>query len=302
MESKPVCNVCGSPEVRRLYVLKDDYIGVRGGSECILNVEKCTNCGLIFVSNSEDAFAVDEFFWKEIVKDCSEKFGGISSADYEDKVELMEKYRENNRILDIGCGDGQFLNLLKRRGWHEFGLDHSKEAVNRARDRLNLNVVHGMAEDMDFPDNYFDVVVMWGVIEHLKNPRKALEKVSKVLRRGGLVLLYTPNVNSLFHRLARFFYLCSGGRCVYPLRKLFIRIHLFYFSPKTISRILTDSGLVPFEILRVNIDANVVLAVHPDRAWAGSRLIRLAVRGIFFAGSALRMKSHMEVYAVNGKD
>ena len=302
MICKESCNLCGSSEIKRLYALKDDYISIHEDCDRILHVEKCRKCGLIFISNVEDIDKVHETFWKEIIKDKSIEFEGVSSSDYEGKVLLMDKYRDKNRVLDIGCGDGQFLKILKDRGWNEFGIEVTKDVVLYAREELGLNVVQGVAEDIDFSENYFDVVIMWGVIEHLKDPQRVLQKINKILRGGGLLLIYTPNANSLFHKLARLAYLCSAGKFKYPLCKLFMAMHLYYFTPKTISKMLVNNELVTLKILKENIDLNIIFATCADRQFVRNSVIKNSIKGISFLSSALRMQSHMVVYAVSKKN
>lgn len=301
MNSQKCCNLCGSFKIKRLYSLKDDQIGVYEKQDRMLDIEKCGNCGLIFIGNIRDIDKLHRTFWKEVVKDISARVERSSFGDYGAAVKIADQYRKNNRVLDVGCGDGRFLRALKAKGWNEFGVEVAPEAVDYARDVFKLNIIRGMIEDINFPDDYFDVVSMWGVIEHLRNPQQVLRKVHNILREEGLLLLYTPNALSLFHKLARLSYLSSGGTIKYPLRRLFVAMHLYYFSPETISRILADNGIIPFKICRKNINLEAIFSTYADRGWARSSVTRSFIRAISILSSVLRMQSHILIYATNKK-
>ena len=99
-------------------------------------------------------------------------------------------------VLDIGCGEGYGCNLLAQNASRVVGLDNSKEAVNHAQNHYrlpNLVFYHGDAYHLPFPDESFEVVLSFQVIEHLKRPERHLEEAVRVLTRGGILLLSTPN-------------------------------------------------------------------------------------------------------------
>jgi len=295
------CNLCRSAAISPLYALRDEYGGADEKRERLLHVRRCEKCGVVFISNARDSVEVHEVFWKSVVKDVSAKFEGVSAPVPDEVLRLMEESRKTNNVLDLGCGQGHLLQRLKKKGWHEFGVEVSSDAVRFARSALRLNVVQGKAEDVQFPDDYFDAVVMWGVIEHLDDPRGVLQKVHRILRDGGLLFIYTPNANSFLHKMARLIYLGSGGRISYPLRGLFIPMHRYYFNQATATGILRESGLIPFKIYKEKSSLDMIFAAHADKVWARSGSIRYSIRALCGIASVLRMQHHMGIYAVNRK-
>ena len=80
---------------------------------------------------------------------------------------------ESGRVLDVGCGRGEFPALLKKRGFQVAGLETGEEAVRRGREDFGIEITNGTLAGSDFPENSFDAVTMWHVLEHLPGaPRK----------------------------------------------------------------------------------------------------------------------------------
>ena len=85
------------------------------------------------------------------------------------------------KILDIGSGDGSFIKVCKENGHESFGLDGSKENIDFEKDRLKFN------------DKTFDIITMLSVIEHIQNPTNILNEILRVLKKGGILIIITPN-------------------------------------------------------------------------------------------------------------
>ncbi|MEM8531901.1 MAG: class I SAM-dependent methyltransferase [Chloroflexota bacterium] len=105
------------------------------------------------------------------------------------------------RILDIGCATGIFLDGVRRKGWQTQGVELVPSAADYARQRFGLDVFCGTLEQAHFANHSFDAVTLWDVLEHLHEPREALEEIVRILRPGGLLVLSLPNPDSLEARL-----------------------------------------------------------------------------------------------------
>jgi 2-polyprenyl-3-methyl-5-hydroxy-6-metoxy-1,4-benzoquinol methylase len=136
----------------------------------------------------------------------------------------------NGRLLDVGCGSGEWLLFMRRLGWDVEGIDFDERAVNAAAQN-GLKVRCGALEKGGFPAESFDAVVLNHVIEHVPDPLATLKECSRVLRPGGKVVLFTPNSSSLGHMVFK-----EEWRGLEPPR------HLHVFSMQSISRILKQTG------------------------------------------------------------
>jgi 2-polyprenyl-3-methyl-5-hydroxy-6-metoxy-1,4-benzoquinol methylase len=138
---------------------------------------------------------------------------------------------KGGRLLDIGCGTGDFVHHMATLGWKTEGIDTDSRAVQICKNR-NLNVKVGLLEEQNYPNDYFDAIVLKHVIEHVPNPIDLLIQCRRILKPGGKILLLTPNINSTTHKIF--------GRHWLGLD---VSRHLFLFSFSTISRLIEKTGL-----------------------------------------------------------
>ncbi len=96
------------------------------------------------------------------------------------------------RLLDIGCGSGNFLAWARENGWIDHGVDNNPQAIANAQSR-GLNVVLGDLSEVKYEDNYFDAIVFDNSLEHLPNPIEALRECRRILRPDGLLIVSVPN-------------------------------------------------------------------------------------------------------------
>lgn len=151
-------------------------------------------------------------------------------------VSTFERYRKNNRLLDVGFGAGSFLEAAARNNWQAFGVEVSQTAVEHVRER-GFEVFSGELREAGYPDEYFDVIVASEVLEHVPNPRALLEDIARVLRPGGLLWATTPHGRGISARL-----LGLSWSVVCPPD------HLQLFSINSIRKLLTSAGLRQIEL------------------------------------------------------
>jgi SAM-dependent methyltransferase len=139
---------------------------------------------------------------------------------------------EAGRLLDVGCGFGSFVGLMRGRGWDAEGVDPSPAAVAAARE-AGLPVRLGTLEDLDAPDGAYDAVTLFYVLEHLPEPMKALKKINGLLKPGGTLLLRVPHTTPIVRLLSPF----GAGAALYDPP-----FHLYDFSPRVLARMLAEAG------------------------------------------------------------
>lgn len=144
------------------------------------------------------------------------------------------------RLLDVGCGSGEWLLSMRKLGWQVEGVDFDENAVKVASLR-GLTIHIGSLEAQNFPDGCFDAVTLNHVIEHLPDPVAALKECRRILKGNGQLILYTPNNASLGHRVFK-----EHWRGLEPPR------HLHLFDPASMSALLTLAGFTGFSIQTKN--------------------------------------------------
>jgi len=162
---------------------------------------------------------------------------------YESWLDTIERHQPSGRLLDIGCGTGLFLAVARRRGWSTFGVDDSAEATRHARDHFGLEVRVGDFADFAREGRTFDVITMWDIIEHARDPLGLLTAARTCLEPHGLAGLSTPNQRSILDVVAGLLYRLSGGRMLGPLEKFYIEQHFLYFTPDTLRAVLERANL-----------------------------------------------------------
>ena len=159
-------------------------------------------------------------------------------------------------VLDVGCGSGTLLGLLKQRGFRVNGLDFSPEAAAIAKAENGVDVAVGSLEEAHFPAESFDVVTLFHVMEHVTNPRLVLAQVSRVLKPNGVAILQVPNIESWQFKI-------FGARWY----GLDIPRHVIDYSRNSMLKLLADSGFVVNRIRHFNLRDNgpaLVSSVFPS--------------------------------------
>jgi SAM-dependent methyltransferase len=145
---------------------------------------------------------------------------------------------ECRRVLDVGCGTGQFGRLLRERGHHVTGIELVPEVAEVARTHLDHVAVADVEAGFPFSPTSFDALVFADVLEHLVDPWRVLREATSLLAEGGFVVASVPNVQNLdvLWRLMR-------GQWDYRERGLLDRGHLRFFTLATVRELFAQAGL-----------------------------------------------------------
>lgn len=153
----------------------------------------------------------------------------------------FEKFRKTNKMLDVGCGPGLFLIEAKKRGWEVYGTEFTDNQLAYLNDK-GIKTLKGKLTNDSFERDMFDVIISSEVIEHINNPVEEMKHFHRLLRKGGLVYITTPNFNAI----ERFVLKVNYNIIEYPE-------HLCYYTPKTIDLLLTQTGFKKLKITTTGI-------------------------------------------------
>jgi SAM-dependent methyltransferase len=140
----------------------------------------------------------------------------------------------SGRLLDIGCGFGDFVALMQTKGWRAAGLDPSENAVAAAT-RKGIPVSRGTLEAFDAPAGTFDAITMFYVLEHLPDPMGALKKAYDLLLPGGTLVARVPHTTPIVRMLSPF----GMGASLYDAP-----YHLYDFPPSVLGEMLRKAGFI----------------------------------------------------------
>jgi 2-polyprenyl-3-methyl-5-hydroxy-6-metoxy-1,4-benzoquinol methylase len=167
------------------------------------------------------------------------------------QVDVLSKLLplQNAKVLDIGCGGGLFLSLLKGKGAHVVGIELSDSRAHYATTRHDLEIHKRPIENDFWQQGYagdFDAVTLWDVIEHVNYPFQTLQSAVNVLKQGGLLLIDTPSRDSFYHQAGETTYRLSGGRFPTFLNAMYSS-HAFghkqIFSTREMKELFRSCGL-----------------------------------------------------------
>jgi SAM-dependent methyltransferase len=225
---------------------------------------QCSSCNLIFYENRIDGNEInqlynDDFFdGKEYFDYERDKY--IFHKNFKARLNYIKKFITAGNLFEIGCAYGFFLELAQQ-SFNVEGIDIAKKPTEFAKNILGLKVQTG--NYMNFPlKDKKDIVCMWDTIEHLKEPHFFVKKIASEIKPGGYFFLTTGDISSLNARWRG-----PKWRLIHPPS------HLFYFSKKTITRLLSNYGL------------SVVAIQHPGYHRSLSQMIYT----IFFLNSNFNM-------------
>lgn len=226
----PLCGYNGNVSFR---ILKNGY-----------HIYRCDDCNLMFVhpqpSPDELLRIYDNSYFsrgnKYLRMDETESQSRNLDNDKQ-KINIIKKYKENGMLLDVGCAMGEFLYLARQEGFDVAGVEVSTLCTDYVKNKLGIDIHSGDLLSAHLPSNMYDVVTLWDVIEHLRNPVEIINELYRILRPGGILCFSTGDVESFYaHIMGRFWHLLTPPQ------------HLFYFSAKSVRKMLDRYGFAVNEI------------------------------------------------------
>lgn len=244
------CNLCGSKSHSLFLPANTDFSQISANALACTSIHhskhgpivRCNNCGLIFANPRPSPQKIIEIYSQ--VEDhvyLAEEEGRV--ATFKNNLAEISRYKRKGKLLDVECHVGTFLDIAKDYGYEVYGLEPSKWAAEYCRNKRNIEVQECGLSEANLEDSSFEVITMWDVIEHLTDPYKELRRANSLLRDDGILAITTMNVDSVFAKVL--------GKH-YPWYML---MHLYYFTPDTMEKILGKSG---FRILEIKHHIRVV--------------------------------------------
>lgn len=140
------------------------------------------------------------------------------------------------KVLDIGCSNGIFLDIYKEHGWQTFGIEPSESGL--VAKRKGHKIIRNYFEKSSLPDNFFDLVIMNHILEHVDNADLVLKKIYGILKKGGILYVDVPNAGGLGSKI-------MGD--AWPLR--LSNEHNYQFTKDLLSKKIKDAGfkIIHFE-------------------------------------------------------
>jgi len=227
------CNLCNNSKFTLLFQTSDRMHNVPG----TYKVERCDSCGLIFINPQPDAaellnhYPKNEYYphrfscfknWLYAILYTEQSLVFRKLLSPLKLIMRSVKITPGGNYLDVGCGSGAFMRVVESAGMRVFGVEPVKIDGNHLTQN-SLNIFHGFLEEAKYPDDFFDLITLNHVLEHIGNPMTTLHEVRRILKPRGTLIIGVPQSESLAYR---FF----GKNWI----QLDVPRHLYTFSSSTI--------------------------------------------------------------------
>lgn len=224
-------------------------------------VVQCSNCGLVYVDPRPSRDEIASYYPKETydayqpshgvrkLKQLLKELVWKSAPGYSRRsgmlktilgrclgffvlpqMEIIIPFKESGKILDVGCGNGEMIGWMKKYGWETYGIDMSRQACVQAAEH-GIKAFTGELKQAHFQAEYFDVIVISHVLEHVHNPLSLLQECNHILKKEGHLIISVPNFGCFDSQLfGRSWFQIDAPR------------HLYHFTSDTLDKMCQGAG------------------------------------------------------------
>ena len=226
------CNFCQSNNYKIVCTGKDFLIG----SNTQFNVVRCKICGLLYTNPRPKPATISKYYPKSYSNFLLSNrfFNLLRYIIFWNELNLLSSIiRKSSRVLEIGCGTGEYLSYLKHKGYEVEGIELSKYCIDTARNKYGLNIKQGTIFDYKNKENYFDLIIMRHVLEHVPEPLETIKTIYKMLKENGTFFCLVPNTASYDAKIFKQYW-----------RGFELPRHYFHYEPKVLKKSLNRKDFI----------------------------------------------------------
>jgi 2-polyprenyl-3-methyl-5-hydroxy-6-metoxy-1,4-benzoquinol methylase len=215
------CPICGSQK-NKIWLKKNN-----------INIFECANCETGYSSkipkNLSDIYDLNSEI-KDKIKVHKKRSNYISKNFLIDRLNIIKKFKKKGKLLDFGCGTGEFANLAKK-NYDVYVYDFSEKLLKFVSKKYDLKICKSLNQKKE----KYDIITLYDVIEHLENPTKILKLLKDNLKKSGILVIYTPNKNSFAFNFLKE----KSNLCTTPF-------HLVFFTRNSFKKIETKNFKIKY--------------------------------------------------------
>lgn len=238
------CNICGKDDFHLLQKSQKYHFG------------KCDNCGFYYLNPMPKMTEkiLKTFYYnynhnKQFIKNF-EKYKPLIKRSLKNKLNVAKislgtthNFMRSWKFLDIGCGGGSYVYAAKDLGLDSYGIDIDTNSCIFAKSQ-RLNVFNGNLNEAHYPNEYFDIIQIKQVLEHINDPKKFLLEVKRVLKNKGIIIIDVPNQNGLIPKIKILLKISNNEYgFLQPIR------HLYAYTTRSLKILLQKTGFLVIKCL-----------------------------------------------------
>jgi 2-polyprenyl-3-methyl-5-hydroxy-6-metoxy-1,4-benzoquinol methylase len=270
-EKLSLCPVCKTGNFEPFLTLKDYFLT---GEE--FNIVSCRECGFRFVNPRPDRNEIGIYYQSEeyISHDTARRdlftkaYKIARNIALRNKLSLVRKYAKGKRLLDVGCGTGEFLAFCGRNGFDVKGIEPNEKARNFSKTRLQLETMSSF-ESFDPLREKFDCITMWHVLEHVHDLDGYLENIRALLAEDGTLIVAVPNSDSTDAKHYKEFWAAWD-----------VPRHIYHFTRESMQRLAEIAGFEIREILPQKMDSYYVSMLSEKYRHGSNRHLSAFIQGL----------------------
>lgn len=305
------CEVCGSKDIQFLFKQNDKNLNINKE----FSLFRCNTCNSLFPNPQPTSKELEKYYphdkyysLKKIYsKEESKKtkinlflyklYFDLKSKKYIMKILFSPlkfivrgtKIKNGDKLLDIGCGSGQFLYDMKEFGMDVYGIEPG-EFDKEGKNKYKLNIKNSDLINAKYSKDFFDIITINHVLEHLSNPDKQIKETYRILKKGGVLIIGIPNSNSLAYRIF--------GK---NWHQLDVPRHLCNYSDKNIKILLEKNGFMIKKIRYNSRPSQFVVSLYfllgiKNREGKLNRILELLFLPLTWIVNSLKAGDQIEVW------
>ena len=265
------CPWCGSENAQLHLELKDLFL-----TQEQFKILECKDCGLLYTTprpNKEEIgryYKSNEYYSHQENKEgfIPKVYEKVKSINLKNKYHIAAEKTTKGKILDIGCGVGDFLHTMEQQGWDCTGVEPSEDAKAIAKKRIKAQLLSS-EEQENLPEGSFDIITMWHVLEHVDALRWQIQQLYRLCKRGGRIVIALPNYRSYDGQ----YYKAEWAAYDVPR-------HLNHFDQKTLINLFEENEMKHVKTKKLYWDAFYISYMSEKYRQHSLPLVRGVFRGV----------------------
>ena len=271
MEILGNCPICNSTQFKSFLEVEDYFL-----SHEIFTIQKCNSCKFVFTNPRPSEIDIGKYYQSEEYISHSSSSESITDKIYyavrnyttKQKFNLINKHYKTGKILDIGCGTGEFLNFFKTHGWETMGIEPNNTARKTAIKKYGLTI-HQENKINELVKSSFEIITMWHVLEHVLDLNLRVRQLKHLIKKNGILVIAVPNIESRDANIYGKYWAA-----------LDVPRHLYHFNQSAIHNLFSKEGFEIIETHPMKFDAFYISLISEKYKTGKSNYVKAILNGL----------------------